>query len=78
MPGPKGPRSSTRTTSFEWSLDHGYGAGTDETDEDPAEDTVEEEVARLQAEIDSSRRVQAALETYLELLAAPPARPTRS
>jgi hypothetical protein len=63
---------------FAWSREHGYGAGTGETDEDSdedtAEDTVEEEVVRLQAEIDSSRRVQAALETYLELLAAPPAR----
>ena len=55
---------------FAWSLEHGYGAGAGETD-DPAEYAVEEEVARLQAEIDSSRRVQAALEAYLELLAGP-------
>ncbi len=55
---------------FEW-LEHGYGAGTGETADDPA-GAVEEEVGRLQAEIDSSRRVQAALETYLELLATPP------
>ena len=56
---------------FAWSLEHGYGAGAGETGESLAEDAVEEEVARLQAEIDSSRRVQAALEAYLELLAIP-------
>lgn len=72
--GSEGAEEPDEDDGFEWSLEHGYGAGTAETEDDPAEDIVDEEVARLQAEIDSSRRVQAALETYLELLAAPPAR----
>jgi hypothetical protein len=43
----------------------------EESGDDPedAEAAGEEEIARLQAEIESSRRSQAALERYLELLA---------
>jgi len=42
----------------------------EESGEDPedADAAGEEEIARLQAEIESSRRSQAALERYLELL----------
>ena len=41
----------------------------DGLDEQPDDgDDVEEEAARLQAEIESSRRIQAALARYLELL----------
>ena len=45
-------------------------AEDEESDEDPedAEANGEEEIARLQAEIESSRRSQVALERYLELL----------
>jgi hypothetical protein len=44
-----------------------FDAGEAETNE-TEQDDVEEEIARLQAELGSSRRVQAALERYLELL----------
>ena len=48
----------------------------EETDEDDdafdAVQDVEEEIARLQAEIESSRRIQAVLGQYLDLLSAPP------
>ena len=40
---------------------------------DAGGDGVEEEVARLEGEIESSRQIQAALERYLDLLSAPPA-----
>lgn len=52
------------------SLDADDGeAETGETEQDD----VEEEIGRLQAEIASSRRAQAALGRYLELLSGPPA-----
>ncbi len=46
-------------------------AETDESAED-AEAEVEAEVVRLQAEIEGSRRAQAALERYLELVSRQP------
>jgi len=49
-----------------------FDFGEDEEDAAPEEpepgDGVEEEAARLQGEIDSSRRIQAALSRYLALL----------
>jgi len=42
-------------------------------DDDDDADGVDEEIARLQGEIESSRRTQAALERYVELLSEPPA-----
>jgi hypothetical protein len=51
-------------------VDDWDGAADEESGEDPedAEAAGEEEIARLQAEIESSRGSQAALERYLELL----------
>lgn len=54
---------------FELSLDF----DDDEAETGETEQDVEEEIARLQAELESSRRVQVALEQYLELLSGPPA-----
>jgi hypothetical protein len=47
-------------------------ADDDEAEPDAGQDDVEAEIVRLQEELDSSRRVQAALEQYLELLASAP------
>jgi hypothetical protein len=48
------------------------GAGKPEAD-DIDDDDVADEILRLREELESSRRVQAALGAYLELLSAPPA-----
>jgi hypothetical protein len=58
---------------FEFSIDlDADEAGTGEDAED-AEDEVEAEVVRLQAELERSRRAQAALQRYLELVSQHPA-----
>jgi hypothetical protein len=49
------------------------GTGEAVEDAESAEDEAESEVVRLQAEIDGSRRAQAALERYLELVSPQPA-----
>jgi hypothetical protein len=54
--------------ALEPSLDH----AADEADISEQDD-VEDEIARLQSELESSRRVQAALGQYLELLSGPAA-----
>jgi hypothetical protein len=53
-------------------LEADFFAGLDAESDEPAADE-EDEVARLQGEIASSRARQRALERYLEALAAPPA-----
>jgi hypothetical protein len=61
--------------------DFGFSPDFEDGDADRGEDDgeddgdgVEEEIARLEAEIESSRRIQAALERYVELLSEPAAR----
>jgi hypothetical protein len=49
------------------------GAQEDEAEVEDDEAAAEEEIARLLEEIEESRRVQAALARYPELLAGPPA-----
>jgi len=55
--------------------DFGFSRDFDDVGDDPRDaegDPVEDEVVRLQEEIESSRRIQVALERYLELLSAAP------
>jgi len=55
--------------------DFGFSDEFDDDEADPGADTgdeVEDEVTRLQEEIESSRRIQAALERYVELLSTAP------
>jgi len=61
--------------------DFGFSSEFEDGDADESDgegnddgDGGEDEVARLQGEIESSRRTQAALERYVELLSDPPAR----
>ena len=68
--GETGDEADPNDDDFEFSVD--FDEEEVETGE-IEEDDLEEEVARLQSEIESSRRMQAALGQYLELLSAPPA-----
>ena len=69
LDGEPGEEADPNDDGFELSL----GFDGDEAELGETVDDVEEEIARLQAELESSRRVQAALERYLELLSGPPA-----
>ena len=66
--GELGDEADPNDDGFEFSLD--FDEDEVETGE-TEEDDLEEEVTRLQSEIESSRRMQAALRQYLELLSAP-------
>jgi hypothetical protein len=52
--------------------DDGFTFSLDVEDDEAGTDDVEAEIARLQEELESSSRVQAALEQYLELLSKQP------